>query len=227
RKFHLNGFNVIIHCNQSVEDAWLLANELNEIRDDSATVLTADLTREEQVLDMAKKVPECFGPLAVLVNNASGFYPTPFGEVTSRQWHDLMDSNLKAAFFLVQALAGQIRQQQGAVVNLIDIYAAAPLKNYAVYSIAKAGLKAMTRALALELAPQVRVNGVSPGAIIWPSGQEGIPLANSKESIIETIPLGRFGAAEEIAEAVLFLAVGASYVTGETIRVDGGRALNL
>lgn len=226
KKFHAQGFKVIIHFNQSSAEVNHLCDELNADRPGSAAALQADLTCEQQVTTLAEQALKCFGALDVLVNNASGFYPTPFGSVTSSQWHDLMDSNLKAAFFLSQALSEPLKERNGTIVNLIDIYADKPLKNYSAYCIAKAGLQAMTRALAVELAPQVRVNGVSPGAILWVNDPASTQL-DGKNEILKSTPLGKTGAPADIAEAVFFLAVKASYITGEILRVDGGRALNL
>ena len=163
----------------------------------------------------------------VLVNNASGFFPTPLGRVTSSQWHETIDSNLKAAFFLSQALSNPIRERSGAIINLIDIYAEKPLKNYPAYSISKAGLQALTRSLAVELAPQVRVNGVSPGAILWPNNSASTNVDVSENEVLKSTPLGKTGSPDDIAEAVFFLAVNATYITGEVLKVDGGRTLNL
>ncbi len=198
---------------------------MNRDRRNSALIVKANLTRDDEVAALAGQAVQAFGQVDVLINNASSFYPTPFGRVTSSAWHDLIDSNLRGAFFLSQSLAGSLRLHRGAIVNLIDIYAEQPLKNHPVYSIAKAGLRAMTRSLALELAPEVRVNGVAPGAILWPDQDEDADAAH--QAIIDSVPLGRTGISDDIAEAVYFLASGASYITGEVIRVDGGRRLNL
>jgi pteridine reductase len=227
RKFHQCGYNVIVHYNQSSTNAEALAQELNTTRHRSAATIPADLTDEQQVSTLAKEALECFGSLDTLVNNASGFYPTPFGSVTSAQWQQLMDSNLTAAFFLAQALTAALKKGNGTIVNLIDIYADKPLREYSTYSIAKAGLQAMTRALAIELAPNVRVNGVSPGAILWPENDSNNSSEKSQNNILKNTPLGKTGTAEDIAEAVFFLAADATYMTGEIIKVDGGRALNL
>lgn len=226
QKFHTRGYNVILHCNDSLQDAGRLAGELNRSRPNSARVLQADLTREHEVTTLARQAVEAFYRLDVLVNNASSYYATPFGDVSSTQWDDLVDSNLRGAFFLCQALADSLRAHSGAIVNLLDIYADQPQRDHPVYSIAKAGAKAMTRSLAVELAPAVRVNGIAPGAILWPD-QEDSSAGAKRESILSTVPLGRMGYPQDIAEAVYFLAAEAGYITGETIRVDGGRRLNL
>lgn len=230
RTFHQQGYRVLIHYRQSAEAANSLAAELNEARPDSAVTLSADLTKQQDVEILASKTLEQFGRLDVLVNNASSFYPTAFGNCDNAQWDDLVDSNLRAAFFLTQALAEELRARQGAVVNIVDSYADSPLQGFPVYSIAKAGLKAMTRSLAKELAPQVRVNGVSPGAIIWPdnlSDDNDSEVLRKRQQIIDSIPLGRSGEPENIADLTFFLATRASYVTGQTLRVDGGRNLTL
>jgi pteridine reductase len=228
-KFHLQGFNVIVHCNNSLPQAGQLAGRFNRSRPNSATVLQANLANDREVEVLARQARHSWGSLDVLVNNASAFYPTPLGRVTQSDWDDLLDSNLRGAFFLSQALADSLREASGSIVNLVDIYAEQPRKDYAVYSIAKAGLQAMTRSLAMELAPRVRVNGVAPGAILWPEpaneAEENADAA--REQILQSIPLGRVGNPVDIAEAVLFLAVEASYLTGEVLRVDGGRRLNL
>ncbi len=223
--FHQRGYRIIVHCNDSLQAAEQLILGMNRDRRNSALIVKANLTRDDEVAALAGQAVQAFGQVDVLINNASSFYPTPFGRVTSSAWHDLIDSNLRGAFFLSQSLAGSLRLRRGAIVNLIDIYAEQPLKNHPVYSIAKAGLRAMTRSLALELAPEVRVNGVAPGAILWPDQDEDADAAH--QAIIDSVPLGRTGISDDIAEAVYFLATDASYITGEVIRVDGGRRLNL
>ncbi len=225
--FHDRGYRVIVHCNNSLQEAGQLVGGMNRARQNSAMVIQANLTRDQEVETLADQAVQTFGRVDVLVNNASSFYPTPLGQVTSSDWHDLVDSNLRGGFILSQSLANVLRQHRGAIVNLADIYAEQPLKNHSVYSIAKAGLAAMTRSLALELAPEVRVNGVAPGAILWPDLEEEGEAESAHESIIGSVPLGRTGTPEDIAEAVFFLAAEAGYVTGEVIRVDGGRRLNL
>lgn len=227
QKFHQHGYNVLLHCNSSIEQAEQLANEFNQQRPATSVVLQADLTRDRQIASLAEQAIGAFGRLDVLINNASSFYPTPFAEVTASQWHDVMDSNLRGAFFLCQGVATALKMQQGAIVNLTDIYADRPLPDHPVYSIAKAGLQAMTRSLAVELAPQVRVNAVAPGAILWPTQVDNTAGQSARDSILASIPSGQPGNPQDIAEAVFFLAAQASYITGEVIRVDGGRRLNL
>ncbi|MEZ5490493.1 MAG: pteridine reductase [Gammaproteobacteria bacterium] len=227
QKFHEHGYKVLVHCNDSLQEAGQLAGQLNRSRQNSAMVIQANLTRDQEVLTLARQATLAFGRLDVVVNNASTFYPTPLGTVTSSNWDELTDSNLRGAFFLCQALADEIRQNHGSIVNLLDIYAERPLKNYPVYSIAKAGLQAMTRSLAIELAPNVRVNGVAPGAILWPEHEQDETATAAQQAVLDQVPLGTTGTPGDIAEAVFFLATGASYMTGEVIRVDGGRRLNL
>lgn len=230
RRFHAHGYRVLIHYNHSASDANTLAAELNGQRSASAATLQAELTDQAAVSALGPQALACFGRVDVLVNNASSFYATEFGDSSNSQWDDLIDSNLRAAYFLSQALAEELRGRGGAIVNIVDSYADSPLRHYPIYSIAKAGLKAMTRSLAKELAPQVRVNGVSPGAIIWPDNlaDDSDPqVLDKRAAIIASIPLARTGAPEDIADLTLFLATQASYVTGQVLRVDGGRNLSL
>lgn len=221
RHLHHAGYRVVLHFNRSAEEAEVLAANLNTVRSDSVKILQADLG-EHGVMDaLVVRALDCWGRLDALVNNASAFYPTPMGGVTERQWNELMGSNLKAPFFLAQAAAEPLARQQGAIVNIVDVYAERPLKSYPVYSVAKAGLAALTRSLALELAPNVRVNGVSPGAILWPEHEAD----DSQAALLARVPLGRCGAPEDIAQAVVFLVRDAPYVTGQILAVDGGRSL--
>lgn len=199
-----------------------MAAELNRLRVSSALVCQADLLDLSALVKLANAAAGAWGRLDVLVNNASSFYPTPLEEVTEGQWEELLGSNLKAPFFLCQAAAPFLRARRGSVVNLIDIHAERGLKGYPVYSIAKAGLVAMTRSLAKELAPDVRVNGVAPGAVLWP--EHGVDAVKQAE-ILSRIPLQRTGEPEDVARAALFLALEAPYVTGQILSVDGGRSL--
>lgn len=226
QRFHDAGYDVMVHCNRSMPAAALAVDRFNRLRKDSAVLLQADLTQAGQVDRLAAACLQAFGRIDVLVNNASSYYRTPLGTLTQDQWDDLLGSNLRGAFFLTQALAPGLRESRGAIVNVIDIYGDRPPLHYPVYAIAKAGLQAMTRSLARELAPRVRVNGVAPGAILLPEG-DAEPDAQAPASLLETIPLGRMGEPGDIAEAVYFLATTATYMTGDVIRVDGGRALNL
>ena len=228
REFHRQNFRVLIHYRSSKGAADDLASELNMSRADSARVIQASLTEADEVSTLASRGLSTFGRLDVLINNASSFYPTPIGTASDQQWDDLIDSNLRGAFFLSQALAPELRKHQGAIVNLIDTHAKRPLNQHPVYSIAKAGLLAMTKSLAIELAPAVRVNGVSPGAILWPSSLEDDTdpvVLKTREQILTKIPLARLGETTDIARTVYFLACNATYVTGAVIKVDGGRAI--
>jgi len=229
-KFHHNGYRVIVHCRHSLETANAQVTIYNNEKADSAIVLQADLTSESEVNALASNSLNAFGRLDVLINNASSFYPTAFGSIQQSHWDDLIDSNLRAAFFLSQALAAELTARRGAIVNLVDTYADKPLAKHSVYSIAKSGLKAMTKSLALELAPAVRVNGVAPGAILWPTAlaDDNDPDTQERRAkVLQLIPLGRLGTVQQIADTVFFLATQANYVTGAVIRVDGGRNLNL
>jgi pteridine reductase len=221
RHLHHAGYRVVLHFNRSAEEAEVLAANLNAVRSDSVKILQADLGAHGVMDALVVRALDCWGRLDALVNNASAFYPTPMGGVTERQWNELMGSNLKAPFFLAQAAAEPLARQQGAIVNIVDVYAERPLKSYPVYSVAKAGLAALTRSLALELAPNVRVNGVSPGAILWPEHEAD----DSQAALLARVPLGRCGAPEDIAQAVVFLVRDAPYVTGQILAVDGGRSL--
>ena len=222
RRLHDNGADVAIHYRGSSEHAAALADELNAARPDSAAIFKADLVKTETLPELAASVIDWKGRLDILINNASTFYPTPPGEITEQNWEDLVGTNLKAPLFLAQALIPALRQSRGVVINIVDIHAQRPLKHHLVYGPAKAGLAMLTRSLAKDLAPDVRVNGVSPGAILWP--EEGKSEA-AIESIIKQVPLKRAGEPEDIAGCVLYLVRDAKYVTGQIIAVDGGRSI--
>jgi len=219
---HRNGANIAVHYRKSSADAEALVERLNTERPDSAALFQADLNDTEALPSLVEKVIAWHGTLDVLVNNASSFYPTPPGEVTEAQWDDLVGSNLKAPLFLSQAALPALRETRGAIINLIDVHAQRPLRNHAVYGSAKAGLAMLTRSLAKDLAPEIRVNGVSPGAILWP--ENGMDDA-TRDSILKQIPLARAGQPEDIAGCVLYLVKDATYVTGQIIAVDGGRSI--
>ena len=221
-RLHTNGADVAIHYRDSADAATKLANELNEIRPDSASTYRADLMQISELPDLIAAVTDWHGRLDVLVNNASTFYPTPPGEITEADWDNLIGSNLKAPLFLSQATHAHLREQRGVIINIVDIHAQRPLRNHSVYGAAKAGLAMLTRSLAKDLAPEVRVNGVSPGAILWP---ENGMSESIKESILQQIPLERAGDPDDIATCVLYLVKDASYVTGQIIAVDGGRSI--
>ena len=222
RRLHAAGARVGIHYRSSADDAARLRDELNERRADSAAIFAADLLMADASGALVEAFVAWCGSLDILVNNASSFYPTPIGSITEEHWNDLVGSNLKAPLFLSQAAAQQLRNGNGVIINMVDIHARRPLKNHVVYGPAKAGLEMLTRSLAKDLAPEVRVNGIAPGAILWPeSGMSD----NAQESILQQIPLARPGTPADIADCVLYLVRDASYVTGQVIAVDGGRSL--
>ncbi len=225
RRLHGAGANIVVHCNQSLHEAQALVHELNGQRPGSAIVMQADLLEAGALPALVQRTVSVFGGLDVLVNNASSFYATPIGAIDERAWDDLMGTNLKAPLFLAQAAAPELRRNQGCIVNIIDIHAERPLADHMVYTAAKGGLLALTRSLALELGPEVRVNGVSPGAIMWPDGPEW-QNEGERQRIIEHTLLKRIGEPEDIAGAVEFLAT-APYVTGQIIAIDGGRSIML
>ena len=221
-ELHQAGYNVIIHYNSSLAPAQALVDQLNELRSNSAKLLQADITDIEQVKSLGEQAPKLFGRLDVLVNNASSFYPTPVGEVTIEQWNDLMSTNLKAPFFLIQTLQKELTRCNGVVINMVDIHADRPLLEYPVYCMAKAGLVMLTKSLSRELAPKIRVNGIAPGAILW---HENELTEQDKQQVLEQISLKRLGSPEDIAKAILFLTE-AKYITGQILAVDGGRSIN-
>jgi pteridine reductase len=224
RHFHQQGFRVAIHYRESRSAADALVAELCRLRDGSAIGLAASLGDIATLEPMVEQLLARWGRLDVLINNASSFYPTPLGQVDEGQWQDLMNSNLKGPFFLSQACLPALRANHGCIINMVDIHADRPLLNHPVYCIAKAGLAMLTASLAREASPAVRVNGISPGAILWPAGGTEIP-AQDKQSILDKVPLGRRGEAADIARTAWFLATQAPYITGQIIAVDGGRSV--
>lgn len=221
-RLHENGARVAIHYRDSAEDAEHLAASLNRLREHSATTIQTDLRELSALPGLVESVVAWGGRLDGLVNNASTFYATPVGSISEQQWDDLLGINLKAPLFLSQAAAPHLRRQGGAIINIVDIHAQRPLRNHAVYGPAKAGLAMLTRSLAKDLAPDVRVNGVSPGAILWP--EDGM-TETVQQSILQQIPLQRTGDPDDIAACVLFLLRDASYITGQIIAIDGGRSI--
>lgn len=224
RTLHADGWNLVIHCNRSQAHAEALADTLNQQRPESAQVIQADLNKMVDIHFLAAAAPAAWGRLDALVNNASSFFPTPLPDATEEQWDDLLSSNLKAPFFLSQALYPELRQQSGSIINISDIFAVRPMPRHAIYSIAKAGNAMMTKSLALEMAPYVRVNGVAPGAILWPENELGEEVVSHDK--LQHIPLGRLGGTEAIADTVKFLMTKSPYITGQIIAVDGGRSLH-
>lgn len=222
RSLHQQGYEVLIHCHTSVSDAKTLMDELNARRPGSASLFQADLMCQQQVLALSEWALQHAGGVDLLINNASLFYGGLIGEVDESDWDALLGSNLKAPFFLSQALAPSLRQRQGAIINLADIHAERGLQGFPVYSIAKAGVLALTKCLAKELAPDVRVNAVAPGAILWPEDEMD---EEQRADILQKIALRRCGEVDDIAKAVHFLADAAPYITGQVLNVDGGRLL--
>lgn len=224
RLLHGEGCNVVLHYHNSAEQALQLCDELNEERENSAALVKANLLNPDELEYLANTARGLWDGIDVLVNNASRFYPGALGHIQESDWDCLINSNLKAPFFLSQALAPSLAERQGCIINIVDIHADKGLAGYPVYSIAKAGLLAMTKCLAKELAPDVRVNAVAPGAILWPESDMD---DSRKDEILRRVPLRRCGKAEDIAKAVRFLIADAEYITGHTLTVDGGRTLSI
>ena len=220
---HRGGMNLVLHCRQSLDAAQGVAAALNRTRPDSACVVQADLVQTGQIRSLADQALARWGRLDALVNNASVFYPTPIDELDESQWDEVIGSNLKGALFLTQYLADELRRRRGCIVNIGDIHADRPLKGYALYSIAKAGVHALTKSLARELAPEVRCNAVAPGALLWPQAEH---YEQKHKEIIARTALKREGSPQDAAAAVLFLIRDAGYITGQIIAVDGGRTLS-
>jgi pteridine reductase len=221
-RLHSNGARVAIHYRGSADDAERLAERLNAARADSAAVFKANLLDDGARSQLVSSAAAWGGRLDALVNNASTFYATPVGEITEGHWDDLVGTNFKAPLFLSQAAAPHLKEHGGAIVNIVDIHAQRPLRDHPVYGPAKAALAMLTRSLAKDLAPDIRVNGVSPGAILWPEGGMSDEV---RRSILEQVPLQRAGDPADVAGCVLFLLRDAPYVTGQIIAVDGGRSI--
>lgn len=224
RSLHATGMNIVIHYRSSSTQAEELCASLNQQRADSATILQADLLDTASLPQLVQQAAAVWGRLDALVNNASSFYPTPVGEITEAHWDDLMGSNLKAPIFLSQAAAPYLKQQHGCIINIVDVHGFRPMKDHPVYCAAKAGLAMLTQSLAKELGPEVRVNGVAPGAIMWPASELD---AEVQASILERTALKRQGCPADIANTVKFLLLDADYITGQVIPVDGGRSINI
>jgi pteridine reductase len=226
RRLHGEGANLMIHYRSSAAEAEALRDELNSLRPDSAALVQADLHDVERLPELVAATVKHYGRLDVLINNASSFYSTAVGEIGEKDWHDLLGTNLKAPLFLSQAAADSLRHSHGCIVNIADIHAERPMKSYVVYSIAKAGLVALTKSLAHELGPEVRVNAVAPGPIMWPEGDSAFDDQERRRIIAHTL-LKREGTPDDIARAVLFLVKDAPYITGTILPVDGGRSASL
>jgi pteridine reductase len=222
RALHAAGANVVIHYRSSAEDAAELARELNHARPGSAAVVSGDLLEIDKLAAFVHAAAALFGGLDLLVNNASSFYPTPVGDISEGDWDDLIGTNLKAPLFLSQAAAPSLHTNRGLILNLADIHGMRPLRRHPVYSVAKAGLIMLTKSLARELGPHVRVNAIAPGPVMWP--EDGLDKALRSE-IIDRTALKRAGSAIDVARAALFFAAEAPYVTGQVLAVDGGRSV--
>ncbi|MDR3393239.1 MAG: pteridine reductase [Sulfuriferula sp.] len=226
RRLHRAGANLMVHYRSSVAEARALQNELNAIRPGSVTLIQADLLDCDSFPNLVQTTLSSFGRIDALINNASSFYASPLGAITESNWLDLIGTNLKAPLFLAQAAATELRRHQGCIVNITDIHAERPMKSYVVYSVAKAGLVGLTRSLARELGPDVRVNAVAPGPIIWPEDAPELDEVSRQRIISHTI-LKHAGDPDDIAKAVYYLIAEAGYVTGQVINVDGGRSVRL
>ena len=226
RELHSAGARLALHCHRSRAEAEALAAELNRARAGSCVVVQGDLLDVPGLARIVEEAARAFGRLDALVNNASSFYATPLGKIDERAWNDLMGTNLRAPLFLAQAAAPRLREAKGAIVNIVDIHAERPLADFVVYTVAKAGLAGLTRSLALELGPDVRVNGVAPGAILWPEDGKHYDRGE-KERITAQTPLARNGSPEDVAGAVKYLLFDAPFVTGQILSVDGGRSLRI
>jgi pteridine reductase len=224
RRLHAAGAAVLLHYRDSESEATKLEAELNALRPKSAAKVKAELLAPIAPFALVSAARDSFGRLDLLVNNASSFFPVEVGAIEASHWEELIGSNLRAPLFICQEAAPELAKHQGSIVNIVDIHAERPLRGYSLYSVAKAGLAALTRSLAVELAPAVRVNGVAPGTIAWP--EDGQFDAAERTRIVATTPLARTGSPQDVAQAVHFLAC-APYVTGQIIAVDGGRSLYL
>jgi len=224
RSLHAAGYDLALHCRRSVAEAAELAAELEALRPGSTLILQAELAELDALHALVDTTLARYGRLDALVNNASAFYPTPVGSATAAQWNELFASNAQAPFFLAQAAVPALRESRGAIVNLVDVYAERPLAKHPIYCMAKAALAAMTRSLALDLGPDIRVNGVAPGAVMWPS--DGKPY-DDQQAMLARTPLRRAGSPQDVAGAVLWLLRDAPFVTGQIIRIDGGRSLSI
>jgi len=226
RRLHAAGAQIAVHYRSSDQEALALQKELNKLRAKSAAVFQADLLDLHTLPQLVHKVIRHFGQLDVLVNNASSFYATPLADIDERQWQDLLGTNLKAPLFLAQAAADELRRRHGCIVNIVDIHAERPMHGHLLYSTAKAGLVALTKGLAQEMAPQVRVNAIAPGVIVWPENETWADQEQRRKIVAHTL-LKREGEPDDIARTVQFLIADSPYITGQIIAVDGGRSVNL
>ena len=226
RLLHASGANLMIHYRNSANEARALQSEFNLQRPNSAAIIQADLLTLPALPGLVQETIRHFGRLDVLINNASSYYPTELGQIDEQQWHDLTGSNLQAPLFLAQAAANELRRRRGCIVNITDMHVERPKKGYIVYRVAKAGLVTLTKSLAHELAPEVRVNAVAPGPVLWPEDNPQFDEVYRQRVISQTL-LKRIGESDDVARAVRFLIDDAPFITGQVIAVDGGRSLNL
>jgi len=226
RRLHAGGAQIAIHYRSSDQEALALKKGLNDLRPKSAEVFQADLLDLSALPVLIEQTIKKFGQMDALVNNASSFYATPLSDIDESQWHDLLGTNLKAPLFLAQAAAAELRRRHGAIVNIVDIHAERPMQGHLVYSVAKAGLVSLTKGLAQEMSPQVRVNAVAPGVIIWPENEAWMDEEQRRKIVAHTL-LKREGEPDDIARTVQFLINDSPYITGQVIAVDGGRSINL
>ncbi len=222
RTLHAAGMNVVVHYHSSLDAARALQEELNAKRRNSCTLIQCELTGYNKLKPLVDESAHQMGRLDVLLNNASAFFQTPIGETNAQHWDTLLDTNLKAPFFLMQAAALHLKKHRGCIINLIDIYAERPLEDHAAYCASKAGLASLTRSFAQNLAPDVRVNGIAPGAILWPENQHD---EVAQKRLISRTPLKRAGQPQDIADTALFLIQNAPYISGQILTVDGGRTI--
>lgn len=219
---HTSGMDVIVHYQHSAKHAKTLQQTLNTLRKNSCSIVQADLSVHQELTRLINDVMNKRGHLDALINNASVFYPTPLPDASEEQWHQLLDINLKAPFFLSQLAAPYLRKNKGNIINLIDIHADRPLPDHPIYCASKAGLASLTRSMALSFAPKIRVNGIAPGAILWPENQ---PDKSTNKQILTQIPLKRLGSTQDVANTVVYLINGTQYITGQIINIDGGRSI--
>jgi len=226
RMLHAEGYALMVHYKSSLNEARALQAELNLQRADSVAIIQGDLLNITNLPNLVSETIKHFGRLDVLINNASTYYPSEIGDIDENKWHDLIGSNLKAPLFLSQAAAPELRKNHGCIVNITDMHVERPKKGYVIYSVAKAGLVTLTKSLAHELSPEVRVNAVAPGPVQWPESNPQFDEIYRQRVINQTL-LKRVGEAEDVAKAVKFLIADAPFVTGHVLAVDGGRSLNL
>ena len=222
---HSSGYNIIITYNKSSREANALSKTLNNIRKDSFAIINANFSSKKTCETAYKKAIKIFGRVDVLINNASKFYPTKINDINEKSWSDIINTNLKIPLLLSREFYPELKKRKGSIINIIDIHIDPPLKDHIIYNVSKAGLLALTKSLAKDLAPHIRVNGVSPGAIMWP--ETDMENSSKKKKILSRIALRRTGEPDDIAKAILFLIQSANYVTGQNIEIDGGRKLNM